>query len=97
MKIVSRIAVMDEGFVAEEGGFEELLARGGKFTALLSGGAWLSSDYKAAEARGANVGLDTCGDSMTIVSPSVLEGSNSGGQTVAARERALQKLAGPTA
>jgi ATP-binding cassette subfamily B (MDR/TAP) protein 1 len=54
MKIVSRIVVMDEGFVAEEGGFEELLARRGNFTALLSGGAWPPSDYKAASARGAN-------------------------------------------
>jgi ATP-binding cassette, subfamily B (MDR/TAP), member 1 len=44
MKTVSRLVAMDEGFVAEEGGFEELLARGGKFTALLNGGAWLSSD-----------------------------------------------------
>lgn len=41
MRIVGRIVVMDEGFVAEEGGFEELLARGGKFAGLLGGGAWV--------------------------------------------------------
>lgn len=41
MRIMRRIVVMDEGFVAEEGGFEELLARGGKFAGLLGGGAWV--------------------------------------------------------
>ncbi|KAG6367862.1 hypothetical protein INS49_002058 [Diaporthe citri] len=41
MRIMSRIVVMDEGFVAEEGGFEELLARGSKFSRLLGGGAWV--------------------------------------------------------
>lgn len=41
MRIVRRIVVMDEGFVAEEGGFEELLAKGEKFAGLLGGGAWM--------------------------------------------------------
>lgn len=47
MRIVGRVVVMDEGFVAEEGEFEELLARGGKFAELLGGGAWVPPKYKA--------------------------------------------------
>lgn len=95
MKIVGRIAVMDEGFVAEEGAFEELLARGGNFTALLGGGAWLPSDYNtAASARGPNDRLGTCDDATTPVSPSVSEESGADGKNP--RQKALQKVAGTT-
>lgn len=41
MRIVGRIVVMDGGFVAEEGGYDELLAKGGIFAGLLGGGAWV--------------------------------------------------------
>ncbi|KAI3390970.1 hypothetical protein diail_8305, partial [Diaporthe ilicicola] len=51
MRIVSRLVVMDEGFVAEEGGFEELLAKRGKLAELLGGGAWIGPDSKAAGAK----------------------------------------------
>ncbi|KKY30152.1 putative p-loop containing nucleoside triphosphate hydrolase protein [Diaporthe ampelina] len=54
MRIMSRIVVMDEQFVAEEGGFEELLARRGKFAGLLGGGAWAPSKHKAASKKGGN-------------------------------------------
>lgn len=48
MRMAERIVVMDQGFVAEEGGYEELLKRRGKFAELVGGGAWVPS--------GANVG-----------------------------------------
>lgn len=41
MRMAERIVVMDQGFVAEEGGYEELLARRGKFAELVGGGAWV--------------------------------------------------------
>lgn len=41
MRMAGRIVVMDQGFVAEEGSFEELLSRQGKFAELLGGGAWM--------------------------------------------------------
>lgn len=62
MRMVGRIVVMHEGYVAEEGGFEDLLARRGEFAALLGGGAWAPAATRPA---------------------------------TAARERALQRLAGP--
>ncbi|KAK2596828.1 hypothetical protein N8I77_012720 [Diaporthe amygdali] len=52
MRIMDRIVVMDEGFVVEEGGFEELLVKGGKFARLLGGGAWIPLDNEAANAKG---------------------------------------------
>lgn len=96
MRILSRIVVMDEGFVAEEGGFEELLVRRGKFAALLGSGAWLPPSHKAASAQGENVPPSTCADSVKLVSPSLLEDSGADGKAVAAREGALRKLAGST-
>lgn len=51
MRIVNRIVVMDEGFVAEEGEFEELLAKRGKFAELLGGGAWIPPDHEAASTK----------------------------------------------
>lgn len=49
MRIVGRIVVMDEGFVAEEGVFDDLLAKGGTFAGLLGGGAWVPpTRHKAA-------------------------------------------------
>lgn len=89
MKIVGRVVVMDEGFVAEEGGFEELLAQGGNFTALLGGGAWLPSGYsKAASARGPKNRLGTYDDATMPASPSVSEESGAKGNNP--RQRALR-------
>ncbi|KAK7713522.1 ATP-dependent permease [Diaporthe eres] len=65
MRIVSRIVVMDDGFVAEEGGFEELLARGDKFAGLLGGGAWVPPDEKKASMKGGNLRLDAWSDFTT--------------------------------
>lgn len=54
MKMAERIVVMDQGFVAEEGGYEELLPRGGAFAELVGGGAWVPSGRreKPSEMRG---------------------------------------------
>lgn len=41
MRMARRVVVMDQGYVAEEGPFEELLGRGGRFAELLGGGAWM--------------------------------------------------------
>lgn len=49
MRMAEWIVVMDRGFVAEEGGYGELLARRGKFAELVGGGAWMPSG----DARGA--------------------------------------------
>ncbi|KAJ4393711.1 ATP-dependent permease [Gnomoniopsis smithogilvyi] len=43
MRMAERIVVMDQGFVAEEGAYEELLGRRGKFADLVGGGAWMPS------------------------------------------------------
>lgn len=43
MRMAERIVVMDKGFVAEDGEYEELLARRGKFAGLVGGGAWMPS------------------------------------------------------
>lgn len=42
MMMAGRIVVMDQGFVAEEGSFEELLGRRGTFADLLGGGTWMA-------------------------------------------------------
>lgn len=42
MRMAGRIVVMDQGIVAEEGAFEELLARRGKFAELVGGGGWMA-------------------------------------------------------
>lgn len=97
MRIMSRIVVMDQGFVAEEGGFEELSARRGKFAELLGHGAWAPSQYKVASKTGGNVRKGTWNDCMTPVSPSFPDSSIAGEGTVTARERALQRLVGPPA
>ncbi|KUI55810.1 Alpha-factor-transporting ATPase [Cytospora mali] len=41
MRMAGRIVVVDQGFVAEEGSFEELLGKRGKFAELIGGGAWM--------------------------------------------------------
>lgn len=41
MRMAERIVVMDEGFVAEQGAYEELLGHRGKFAELVGGGAWM--------------------------------------------------------
>ncbi|ROV91497.1 hypothetical protein VMCG_09450 [Cytospora schulzeri] len=43
MRMAGRIVVMDQGFVAEEGSYEELLGRRGKFAELLGGGGWMAA------------------------------------------------------
>lgn len=43
MRMAERIVVMDQGFVAEEGRYDELLAKRGKFAELVGGGAWMPS------------------------------------------------------
>lgn len=43
MRMAERIVVLDQGFVAEEGAYDELLHRRGKFAELIGGGAWMSS------------------------------------------------------
>lgn len=57
MQIAERIVVLDQGQVAEEGTFEELLAANGALTNLLSGGEWdggaeMRNERRAARARG---------------------------------------------
>lgn len=71
MRIVSRIVVMDEGFVAEEGGFEELLARGAKFARLLGGGAWMPPNDKTASTKGGNLPSGTWSHFKTPGSPTI--------------------------
>ncbi|KAI5857410.1 P-loop containing nucleoside triphosphate hydrolase protein [Durotheca rogersii] len=44
MHMMDRIAVVDEGRVVEVGSYDELLARKGKFTALVNGGVWMDGD-----------------------------------------------------
>lgn len=52
MRMAERIVVMDQGFVAEEGEYEELLARRGKFAELIGGGVWMTSgDTTGAKSR----------------------------------------------
>ena len=57
MQIAERIVVLDQGQVAEEGTFTELLAANGALTNLLNGGEWdggaeLRSERRAARDRG---------------------------------------------
>lgn len=51
MRMAERIVVMDAGFVAEEGEYEELLARRGKFAELVGGGAWVPSGKPTASTK----------------------------------------------
>lgn len=51
MEMAEHIVVLDQGQVAEEGGFEELLAKNGALTNLLSGGEWNGSQQKSRAAR----------------------------------------------
>ncbi|KAI0164212.1 P-loop containing nucleoside triphosphate hydrolase protein [Hypoxylon sp. FL1284] len=41
MRVVDRIVVIDEGRAVESGSYDELMAMGGKFTELMSGGRWM--------------------------------------------------------
>lgn len=40
MRMADRIIVIDQGHVVESGSYDELLAKGGKFTDLVGGGLW---------------------------------------------------------
>ncbi|KAF3762068.1 hypothetical protein M406DRAFT_96416 [Cryphonectria parasitica EP155] len=48
MKMAERIVVMDQGFVAEQGGYDELMSRRGKFAELVGGGVWMPSSNNSA-------------------------------------------------
>jgi ATP-binding cassette subfamily B (MDR/TAP) protein 1 len=57
MQIAERIVVLDQGQVAEEGTFDELLEANGALANLLSGGEWdggaeMRNKQRAARARG---------------------------------------------
>ncbi|KAJ4418058.1 ATP-dependent permease [Gnomoniopsis sp. IMI 355080] len=52
MRMAERIVVMDQGFVAEEGAYEELLGRRGKFADLVGGGAWMPSGVSESKSKG---------------------------------------------
>ncbi|KAK3075923.1 ATP-dependent permease [Teratosphaeriaceae sp. CCFEE 6253] len=49
MEMAEQVVVLDHGRIVEEGGFEELLARGGVLSNLLSGGEWTADDGGRAE------------------------------------------------
>ncbi len=51
MEMAERIVVLDRGVVVEEGGFEELVVKGGGLTHLLSGGEWVDEDQKKSGMR----------------------------------------------
>lgn len=51
MRMAERIVVMDQGFVAEEGAYDELLHRRGKFAELVGGGAWMPSAGRDNDSR----------------------------------------------
>lgn len=40
MRMADRVAMVEDGTVVEQGGYEELVKRGGKFAALVGGGGW---------------------------------------------------------
>ena len=42
MRLCDRIVVMEDGRVAEEGRYEDLMARNGVFARLARGGEWMS-------------------------------------------------------
>jgi len=52
MDIAEHIVVLDQGQIVEEGGFEELLAKGGALSNLLSGGQWAGDRDKRSRRRG---------------------------------------------
>ncbi|PSR88794.1 P-loop containing nucleoside triphosphate hydrolase protein [Coniella lustricola] len=47
MRMAQRVVVLDQGVVVEEGEYEELVARRGKFAELVGGGAWMASGEPA--------------------------------------------------
>jgi len=44
MQMCDRVVVMQDGRIAEEGKFEELLARRGVFAQLANGGEWIGDE-----------------------------------------------------
>ena len=55
MEIAENIVVLDQGRVAEEGRFEELMARNGALATLLSGGEWTGVPQQESVARSRRV------------------------------------------
>ncbi|TKA32476.1 hypothetical protein B0A50_01584 [Salinomyces thailandicus] len=51
MEFAEHIVVLDQGQVIEEGEFEELLAKGGALTNLLSGGEWVGNGLGGAKPK----------------------------------------------
>ncbi|EMC94702.1 hypothetical protein BAUCODRAFT_124301 [Baudoinia panamericana UAMH 10762] len=51
MEMAKHVVVLDQGNVVEEGGFEELLAKEGALSNLLSGGAWTDNKLSGHTAR----------------------------------------------
>ena len=49
MEIAENIVVLDKGIIVEQGGFDELLAKNGALTNLLTGGEWTSEKKQGAE------------------------------------------------
>ncbi|KAI1474182.1 P-loop containing nucleoside triphosphate hydrolase protein [Daldinia eschscholtzii] len=66
MRMADRIVVIDQGSAVESGSYDELLARNGKFTELLSGGLWLGENgddiNNSKEPLGANNGPPVTSD-----------------------------------
>lgn len=52
MRMAERIVFMDQGFVAEEGAYEDLLDRRGKFAVLVGGGTWMPSSKSEGKSKG---------------------------------------------
>lgn len=44
MRVAERVVMLDQGRVVEAGGYEELVARRGKFYGLVSGGVWTGAE-----------------------------------------------------
>ncbi|AEO68171.1 uncharacterized protein THITE_2051998 [Thermothielavioides terrestris NRRL 8126] len=44
MRIADSVVMVDGGAVVEQGGYQELVAKGGKFAALVRGGVWTGGD-----------------------------------------------------
>ena len=55
MEIAENIVVLDKGMIVEQGVFEELLAKNGALTNLLTGGEWTGSSKQQAAVRSRRV------------------------------------------
>lgn len=97
MRMAERIVVMDQGFVAEEGRYDELLANRGKFAELVGGGVWIpSSDVTRAkpaceqppsDSNGQKIGVDDGDDCWWEGGSGGVEGSSRSSNSFARTER----------